>query len=150
MFGFDTENHRILAPDAVLSPNLSAMITYQLQQRVVQEAELLFVRSSSGALNDSSTHGQSATLTDCDIGSARKWNNKLVHVPHYCMNRLMPDGALRADLRGWIQRNCSKGHGWTDNNGIVQLQQHRHTTAMAIALWRLATWIDSMASTNVL
>jgi len=125
------------------------MITHQLQQRVVQEAELLFARVRSGALDDGSMHGLTATISEIDTGKARIFNKELAYVPQYCMNRLMPDEVLRAELWNWMQCTRLKGHGWTNNNGIIGLQQHRHTTAMAIALWRLATWVDSMISTHV-
>lgn len=126
------------------------MITHQLQQRVVQEAELLFARSRSRALDGFSRQALSATLTHIDTGVARQFETQTGHVPQYCLDRLMPDVTLRADLWTWVQRTCMKGCGWMENHGDIGLQQHRHTTAMAIALWRLATWVDSMTPTRVL
>lgn len=126
------------------------MITYQLQQRVVQEAELLFARSSSRALVVDSAHGFSAMLTDHDTGQARAFDEKRPHVPQYNLDRLLPDEHLRADLSNWLQKTCSTGYGWRHDHHILGLQQHRHTTDMAVALWRLATWVDSTTSLHTL
>ena len=52
--------HRQVAPEAKISPRLGSLITRQLQQRVVQEAELLYERVRTRTLGDAGPNKHAA------------------------------------------------------------------------------------------
>jgi len=152
--------HRATSPTATLSPHLGSLITHQLQQRLVQEAELLHARTrSAGEAWDSSLARASigagyergaggaafASVALIDVApqdTARLWTPSAVATPQYALEHLVPDTGLRADLRAWMQRTP---RAWTAAGDGAALVRHPATTPLAIALWRLATWIDSQS-----
>ena len=140
-----TEQHRTVAPEANVYPRLVSLITHQLQLRVTQEAELLYARARTRALGRDQEPFV-ATLRDVVGPYARAWESDLQCVPTFRLRTLMPDEALRQRLLAFMQRTSATGRAWTaaKNGGDTwTLVRHRHTAAMATALWRLSTWIDS-------
>lgn len=139
------EQHRAVAPEANVYPRLVSLITHQLQLRVTQEAELLYARAQTRALGRD-REPFVATLRDVVGPYARAWEPNLQCVPTFGLRTLMPDEALRHRLLAFMRRTSATGRAWTvakNGDDTWTLVRHRHTAAMATALWRLSTWIDS-------
>lgn len=138
-----------MAPDATISPHLESLITLQLMQRVTQEANLLYKRAQTGALASMVDAPPVALLQETDRIPCRQWTPGLRHVPTYALHRMMQDAWLQDTLLDQLTRASKTNRGWvlTSMDGIRtwHLQRHRHTTDMAVALWRLAAWTDSSA-----
>ena len=130
---------------ATLSPHLPSLITHQLQQRVLQEAELLFARVCTGALSDGS--GEPMALVD-DLHTRAEGKadaSSSDAVPRYNMSELPRNSATwRDEMTTWITKCLPYKHGWLkQEDGVYAVERHRHTTDLCIALWRLATWLHS-------
>lgn len=118
-------------------------------QRVTQEADLLYKRAQTGALANMVDAPPVALLQETDRIACRQWTPGLQHVPTYALPRLMQDARLQDTLLDHLISASKTNQGWllTSTNGIRtwHLQRHRHTTDMAVALWRLAAWTNSGA-----
>lgn len=142
------EHHRAVAPEAHISPRLESLITHQLEQRVVQEAELLLARAKSGVVEAAQAVEPVAVLsTGRTAQPCRTWARGITGVPEYAMQPLVQDVELQSQILDLLERTARTRQGWLSGAGSTEwhLQPHRHTVDMAIALWRLATWRDSGA-----
>lgn len=104
-------------PAAPAAPALIALISHQLQMRVVQEAARL-----------RGMHGPPGAHLDYAGGRMRTWSDG---VPHYHLGTL--ERELQAQLRTHLEA-AGIGGGALPRGG---------TTALGVALWRLASWIDA-------
>ena len=105
-------------PAAPAAPALIALVSHQLQQRVVQEAAR--VRG---------VHGPPAARLD--YAAAERMRTWTDGAPHYHLGTLAHE--LQAQLHTHLEAAGISG-GTLPRGG---------TTALGIALWRLASWIDS-------
>lgn len=139
--------YRAYAPDADLSPRLPALITQQLQERVVQEAELLLARVQSGAVpHYDDTQGTVARLVRTEASAPTPWLDAERTVPQWDVARLVPDAARAQRLVAHVERTAQRGGGWVrcgGGGGGWALARHTHTAPMFVACWRLDKWLAS-------
>lgn len=152
--------HRSFAPDARISPHLRSLFTHQLQQRAVQEAELvceqvrltktrrqtrtpLAEKTSSVFLYDTLPTVAHEEGNGAYARTALTGPNTL-----YALSTLMPDTQLRASLTAWLDRTADAApHLLSQEDKAYVLPMHTHFVGLHIALWRLSTWVDSANAT---
>lgn len=136
--------HRQVAPEAKISPRLGSLITRQLQQRVVQEAELLYERVRTRTLGDAGPNKHAAAVLDLQATAAPARQMRAGGIPLYHVAAMLGDADLHAALGEWLTQIVERSsHACTRCHEGMSLAQHPRTSALAVALWRLASWTDS-------
>ncbi|WFD33465.1 hypothetical protein MCUN1_000278 [Malassezia cuniculi] len=158
---------RTFTETPLVPSKLGALVTVQLKQRVVQEAQLLAERpaaafaarksdvpaafldfcahdgskAADSALRRAAGAPDASTHVPAEADSAaqalpRTWSDP--HVPTYHMCRAINDEQARA-VHGYLEA------AGVFNSGV--LAASRETVPLAVALWRLASWLESDRNT---
>lgn len=127
-----------------MSPHLESLITHQLQRRVLQEAELLWDHARTRQFESARPREDLiAVLQDASAQVARTMIPAET-TPIYSLTKLFDDAATAQELTEWLVRIEARDAAVCRARGDdFLLAAHRYTVPIAIALWRLAAWVDS-------
>ncbi|WFD02272.1 hypothetical protein MOBT1_000954 [Malassezia obtusa] len=141
----DRQMHRVVAPDASLSPHLRPMLTYQFQQRLVQEAELLLERVRHRRIAAETKHEAALAVRLLDTTEGGQARRALPGAGfEYALPHLMPDAALREALWQVLASTARRGPRLcTPVDAGYAVAQHAATAPLCVALWRASSWMDS-------
>ena len=116
-----------------VSPRLQSLVTHQLRERVVQEAELVRERSAQRA-GDASPPMALLDVAECAQDSAvRTWAGM---VPRYQLAR-----ALEPPQRHALMQLLTEAGPGLFTGGALAARPE--TVPLGVSLWRLASWLDS-------